>query len=126
MHNRKKRECDTSIRIVRGSGIKHNAQYTFKSISWIETNEIERSLISLCNHCMKTSSGLTRRKPVYWWTESIAELWNECQHKRIIYTRRRARSNNEPEIAKVKRLFKEAKRRLSLEIEKQKRQNGRT
>lgn len=59
-------------------------------------NDFSRTLTKLCDVSMPKKKIVTRRKPVYWWTQEIAELRKDCMKSRRVYLRSVRR--NQPQV----------------------------
>lgn len=53
----------------------------------ITPSKFTKSLVQICDKVMPRKSANPRRKPVYWWSNEIADLRKECLKKRREYTR---------------------------------------
>lgn len=73
-------------------------------------------LIEACDAAMPKKRPHARRKEVYWWNQSIADLRKECTRRRRLLTRSNRRQQDNTISTELRREYKDSKKRLQLEI----------
>lgn len=84
--------------------------------SVVQAKKIAGDLIvwlgKLADSCMPRNRGETRRKPVHWWSDSIAELRKECFKKRRIFLKTRKKHSVEASEA-VRESYRDSRKELT-------------
>lgn len=113
--------------INRGWQIKKVDNHRLQSMAVILKDEPDlsagkytRSLAEICNNVMPKKNTNFRRKPVYWWSDEIAELRKECLKRRRAYTRS-VRRNPLWRSQQLWNLYKISKKTLRNKIKQEKR-----
>lgn len=76
-------------------------------------------LRQICDRTMPKRRSFTKRLPVYWWNDTIAELRRDCIRLRRAHTRR-TRRNDDEENQRLWEQYKTSKKRLQNEIKRAK------
>lgn len=87
----------------------------------ITAHLLVKSIATCCDMYLKPKNhSKTKHKPVYWWTQEIAEQRKECHKERRTFTRAKATHSTAEKLDRIKTQLKKARHRLKTLIKREK------
>lgn len=86
----------------------------------LEACSLVESIASCCDRSLKKRSKHQKLRPVYWWTQEIADKRGECHQKRRKLTRAANKQLSEQDSAHLKAQLKQSRKELRILISREK------